>query len=138
MTAGQLVLIMVNMEAVRQWDQSRAERKAEAERIGMRLRWAREANRLTRVQLAADVGVHESLIRKLERGGCTPSIYLTLSLCHVLGISPDYLLWSSLERVSPTVRASLLQDHPKELDHPPGSPWSRSKRTIARSSARRD
>ena len=91
--------------------------KQEAQRIGQRVRWVRELLGITPTQLGADVGVDASLIRHIERGVRLPSIHVLMSLCHVCRVSPQYLLWGSLEAVDLELAGQLKQLHP-ELQWP--------------------
>ena len=91
----------------------------EATLIGKRLRWAREAADMTQVQLAAHCGVEPITIRVMEAGKRAPSVFLAMSLCHVLRISPHYLLWGILQEVDPVMLAKLSRAHP-ELKIPDG------------------
>lgn len=88
-----------------------------ADRIGERLRWARELVEANPIELAADVGCDPSSIRHIESGRRLPSIHLLISLCHVLRLSPEYLLWGSLVGVDPEMAVRLKQLHP-ELQWP--------------------
>jgi transcriptional regulator with XRE-family HTH domain len=97
------------------------EQKEEAKQIGRRLKWVREQVCLTATELAADVGVDTSAIRHIEGGLRLPSIHLLMSLCHVLRISPQYLLWGTLEGVDPELAASLKSLHPT-LNWPSAAP----------------
>lgn len=96
--------------------------KEEAKRIGQRTKWARELVGLTPTELAADIGLDTTAIRHIERGQRLPSIHVLMSLCHTLRISPQYLLWGSLEAVDPELAMRLKHAHP-ELQWP-GAPAS--------------
>jgi DNA-binding XRE family transcriptional regulator len=98
------------------WRDSETQR-AEARRIGDRLRWAREGHEMTRVQLAAHAGIDWTMVRNMEAGTRVPSVFLAMSLCHILGISPPYLLWGILEGCESELAARLWQDHREELRH---------------------
>jgi transcriptional regulator with XRE-family HTH domain len=95
--------------------------KEEAKRIGERLRWVRELIDATPTQLAADLGVDSSSVRHIENGIRLPSIHMLMTLCHVLRISPQYLLWGSLEGVEPELAARLKSAHP-QLNWPSAQP----------------
>ena len=88
------------------------EQKEEALAFGERLRWVREMVSGSPTRLAADAGVDTSTIRYIERGMRMPSVALLKLLCHVLRISPDYLLWGSLAGVDPELAAKLKAAHP--------------------------
>ena len=111
------------------------EQKEEAIEFGNRLRWVRELYGDSPTRLAADAGVDTSTIRYIERGQRMPSVPLLKMLVHVLRISPQYLLYGSLEGVEPVLAAKLKAAHP-ELDWP-ASPTHGSTRNSPPSSARR-
>lgn len=81
--------------------------------LGRRLQWARELVSGSQSQLARDVGVERSMIQKIEAGQRNPSIFLLQSLCHVLRISPQYLLSGSLQGVDGELAVMLLERHPE-------------------------
>ncbi len=83
----------------------------EARIIGQRLRWAREALGMSRLQLAAHAGIDPSMVRCMERGERVPSIFLAMSLIHILGISPQYLLWGVLQGCEIEVQTKLALAH---------------------------
>lgn len=91
--------------------------------IAQRLALARELVGMTRTELAAACGVDASAIGHIENGARLPSIHLLMSLCHVLRISPQYLMWSSLEAVDPELAGRLKQRLP-ELSWPSVRPAS--------------
>ena len=97
------------------------EQKEEAKQIGVRVRWARELLDKTPTQLAAHMGVDASTLRHIETGIRLPSIHMLMSLCHVLRISPQYLLWGTLEGVEPELAATLKSRHPS-LSWPSAKP----------------
>lgn len=97
--------------------------KEEAKRIGQRTKWARELVGLTPTELAADIGLDTTAIRHIERGQRLPSIHVLMSLCHTLRVSPQYLLWGSLEAVNPELATKLKHAHPELLW--PGAPEAR-------------
>jgi len=100
------------------WQEDEAQ-SAEAKRIGQRLRWAREGQDMSRVQLALHAGVDAKMIRHMEVGERVPSVFLAMSLCHILGISPQYLLWGILQGCEQELAARLAREHP-ELTIPRG------------------
>ena len=108
----------------------------DARRIGDRLRWVRELINETPTELAANIGVDSSAIRHIERGARLPSIRMLMTLCHVLRISPQYLLWGSLAGVEPELAARLKAEHP-ELSWPSASPERDSNHNSPSSSGRR-
>jgi transcriptional regulator with XRE-family HTH domain len=108
--------------------------KEEAKRIGQRVRWARElVSGETATNLAAFLGVDTSSLRHIERGARLPSIHLLMTLCHALRISPQYLLWGSLEGVDPELAARLKSAHP-ELSWPSSPPAPGNTRNSPRGS----
>ena len=95
--------------------------REEAKGVAERVRWARELAEATITELAADIGVDSTTIRHIEKGARLPSIHVLMSLCHVLRISPQYLLWGSLEGVDADIAVQLKARHP-ELYWPAASP----------------
>ena len=87
--------------------------KALAKAVGERLMWVREHANLTPTELGAHVGVDSSAVRHIERGNRMPSIFLLLSLCHVLRVSPQYVLWGQLDGMDQELQRSLLAAHPE-------------------------
>ncbi|MDA3851416.1 MAG: XRE family transcriptional regulator [Spirochaetaceae bacterium] len=59
--------------------------------FGERLRRVRERRKLTMKQVAAEVGVSESLISQIERDRVSPSLDTLLSMADVLQVDLDYL-----------------------------------------------
>ena len=110
------------------------EQKDEALAFGNRLRWVRElmatAQRAS-PQMPASIP-HYPLYRRGQR---MPSVPLLKQLVHVLRISPQYLLYGSLEGVEPVLAAKLKAAHP-ELNWP-ASPTHGSAHNSPPSSARR-
>ena len=111
------------------------EQKEEAIGFGNRLRWVRELYGDSPTRLAADAGVDTSTIRYIERGQRMPLVPLLKQLVHVLRISPQYLLYGSLEGVEPVLAARLKAAHP-ELSWP-ASPTPGSTHNSPPSNARR-
>lgn len=91
--------------------------KEQTKLVAKRLKWARELVGLTPTELAADIGVDTTAIRHIEYGNRLPSLHVMMSLCHVLRVSPQYLLWGSLEAVDPELAGRLKSAHP-ELQWP--------------------
>lgn len=87
--------------------------KEEAKHIGRRARWARELAGLTPMELASDIGIDRTSLGHIELGRRLPSLHILMSLCHTLRMSPQYLLWGSLEGVDPELAAKLKQLHPE-------------------------
>lgn len=109
--------------------------KKETEAFGRRLGWVRKMLGISPTRLAADIGVDSSSIRLIERGERMPSVHHMRSMCHTLRISPQYLMWGSLEGVEHELAASLKAAHP-ELNWP-GTPTAHdSIRSSSMSSAR--
>lgn len=86
----------------------RKERR-EAVEIGARLRRAREAQDIYQEQLAEAVGINRSLLSKLENGQRAPSVFLAMALIEALQISPQYLLWGSMQGVDGELAAKLAR-----------------------------
>lgn len=95
--------------------------REEAKRLGQRLRWVRDILNVTPTEVAADIGVDSTAIRQIERGARLPSIHVMMALCHMLRISPQYLMWGKLEAVEPELALQLKRRHP-ELHWPPTTP----------------
>ena len=96
--------------------------KREAQRIGTRLKWAREILGYSRSELARELGIDPAFVTKLEQGVRIPSVFLVMSLCHVLHISPQYLLWGSVQGVEGELATKLSAAHP-ELRKPSAPPF---------------
>lgn len=60
--------------------------------LGERVRKLREAQGLTQVKLAAQVGISDSLIAQVETGKAQPSLNTLEKLAETLGVSVDYFL----------------------------------------------
>ena len=72
-----------------------------AQRIGSRLRRAREAAGLTLRELAAQVGLRDhTVILKYERGKTAPTITRLHALAQALGVTPSALLATHDESVA--------------------------------------
>lgn len=93
----------------------------EARRIGQRLAWARELVCGSRRQLARDTGIDEAVLRRIEAGVRMPTVPIVQALCHVLRVSPAYLLEGSLQGVEWELAMRLSAAHP-ELRKPLGWP----------------
>lgn len=75
-------------------EKSEIDRQKElADGVCHRLSWARELVGMSPTRLAAACGVSEGAIRHIENGVRLPSIHPLMSLCHILRISPQYLMW---------------------------------------------
>lgn len=59
----------------------------------MRIRKAREEMNLTREQFAEKLDVSVSYLAELERGRTGISVKMLIKVCHVLGLSADYILF---------------------------------------------
>jgi transcriptional regulator with XRE-family HTH domain len=89
--------------------------------VAERLATARQLVGMTRTELAAACGVDASTIAHVENSVRLPSIHLLMSLRHILRISPQYLMWGSLEAVDPELAVRLKQIRP-ELSWPSAQP----------------
>ena len=59
---------------------------------GKRIRALREQHRMSREQLAEEIGVEAMTIWRWEKGKTDPSLYFAQELSIVLGCSIDYLV----------------------------------------------
>lgn len=66
------------------------------DRVGARLRCARERSGLSRQMLARIAGVHPSTVARAERSGRTSHATL-VAICGVLGIAPD---WTAVDELA--------------------------------------
>ncbi len=112
------------------------QQEEDAKQIGERLRWVRELVDLTPTQLAADIGVDTSSVRHIEGGLRLPSLRMLMAICHVLRISPQYLLWGNLVGVEPELAAKLKAAHPG-LSWPAASPAPENSHNSTPSSGQR-
>lgn len=96
---------------------SNIDHTVQAKRIGQRIRWAREIAYPNRSEFARLVDVDPATIRKIEYGERLPSVLLVQLICHVLHISPQYVLWGRFDGVSNEMRVALQATHP-ELKKP--------------------
>jgi DNA-binding XRE family transcriptional regulator len=67
--------------------------KAEEERVANRIEELRTQARLSRQELADQVGVHYQTIGYIERGEYSPSLVLALRIASVLGASVEEIFW---------------------------------------------
>ena len=78
--------------------------------FGVKLRWLRERNGLTQVNLAQRIGLaSHSHIAKLEAGQDRPSLDLVIRIASLFGVTADYLLRDTIpvEAIQLTVRDSV-------------------------------
>ena len=68
--------------------------------VGERLKTARKAQRLTQAQLGERVGVTQSAIANIEGGLNPPSLDTLRTICSVLGVSADLVLFGSGEETA--------------------------------------
>ena len=64
--------------------------------LGARIRLIRRQKSLTQEELAERAGISASFLGHIERGTRIASLETLVVLCNTLGITPDYLLSSSL------------------------------------------
>lgn len=64
-----------------------------AERLGNRLKEAREAKGLTQLQLAEAIGVSRKTVNTVENGVFVPSTLIALKLAEALGAPIEGLFW---------------------------------------------
>src|SRR6266446_4624722 len=91
---------------------------------------ARTERRLTKADLAKQLGVHPSFVTQLEKGAVRPSLNLLSQLGKVLGLDPEKLLiqsghipprFSAVAESSPGLILSFLQDGTSTLREPTGA-----------------
>ena len=81
--------------------------------IGMRIRSARLAKKMTQEKLAEAVGVGVTHISHIETGNTIPSLQLLIDIINTLECSADEILCIEVERARPTYDAwigELLDD----------------------------
>ena len=67
--------------------------KSEEERVANRVEDLRSKAKLSRQELAEQVGVHYQTIGYIERGEYSPSLVLALRIASVLGASVEEIFW---------------------------------------------
>lgn len=82
--------------------------------LGKRINQLRKHKGLTSEQLSELCDVNPVHIRKIESGGCLPSLPLFLKICNVLGTSADYLLGELLDN---PVLPDSVEQLGKQLKH---------------------
>lgn len=87
--------------------------------IGQRIKWARELVEPNRAEFARSLGVDRSTLQKIEDGSRAPSIFNILDICHILKVSPDYVLVGNLRGVDGEIAARLAVSHPELLSEAP-------------------
>lgn len=81
----------------------------------MRIRKAREELGYTREKFAEKLDVSVSYLAELERGRTGISVKMLIKVCHVLGLSADYVLFGS-ERTEDSARLDAIHRiNPKYL-----------------------
>lgn len=65
-------------------------------KIGIRIKAAREAKKLTQEELAELTGLTNNYISNIERNRSKPSIETLIKICNSLEITPDYILLDSV------------------------------------------
>ncbi|EMY80999.1 XRE family transcriptional regulator [Psychroflexus gondwanensis ACAM 44] len=83
-----------------------------------KLRECRDTKNLSQSQLAKEVGVHQNVIGRYERGDITPSIDVVSKIADALEVSVDYLIGKTnllldKEAVDRLVRISELNEDNK-------------------------
>ena len=66
--------------------------------MGNRFNKLRKQQKLTQGQFAEQVGISTSFMGHVERGTRAASLETLVAICNALNVSPDYLLYDSLER----------------------------------------
>lgn len=90
------------------------------QRMGMRLRWVREAMNKSQEEMAEIVGVHQTAWSKYEAGERWPDQFKIPRVISKLKISRAYLMEDSLQGVDRDLAIRLAADHP-ELAGPKGT-----------------
>lgn len=83
------------------------------QRMGMRLRWVREAMNKSQEEMAEIIGVHQTAWSKYESGLRWPDQFGIAPLLSKLKISRAYLLEDSLQGVDRDLAIRLAADHPE-------------------------
>ncbi len=83
------------------------------QKVGERIRWARELVVPNRAELARMMGVDRTTLQKIEDGDRPPSIFNVLDLAHRLRVTPDYILTGSMRGVDGEIAALLVSQHPE-------------------------
>lgn len=81
--------------------------------VGLRLRWAREAQGLNQAEFAELAELHQTAISLYETGKRIPDQLALPRLCGRLRIDPDYLLEGSLQGVDRELAIRLAAAHPE-------------------------
>ena len=94
---------------------------ADEKEIGRRLREAREHQNLTQAELAAKLGLDQTLVSAYERGTIRIHAALIASFARVLKISTDEVLGLKSVRANGHVKSLGLRRRLKQMDSlPPG------------------
>jgi transcriptional regulator with XRE-family HTH domain len=84
--------------------------------VGTRLKWVREALRLSQAAIAEKVGLHQTAWSLYERGLRYPDQFEVVRLAAKLQISIPYLLEARLEGVERGLAIRLAARHPELAD----------------------
>ena len=94
-------------------DAQREAQKRQTLQIGQRIKWARQALGSSINQLAVACDVHPSTIHYIELGTRLPSIFLLISLCAKLRVTPQYVLYGDTEKLPADLAGILEAEHPE-------------------------
>lgn len=85
-------------------------------RFGARLRYAREASRLSLGDVAARSGVTKSFLSRVERDMTSPSVASLTGICDALGLSVAELFQTPRMTLVPRAERPRIADLPKAAD----------------------
>ena len=94
-------------------DAQREAQKRQTVQIGQRIKWVRQALGSSINQLAVACDVHPSTIHYIELGTRLPSIFLLISLCAKLRVTPQYVLYGDTEKLPADLVETLQAEHPE-------------------------
>ena len=87
------------------------------EYIGKRIQQARKSKRYTQAELAEMIDMSSKNLSCLERGTTGLSVPTLISLCNVLDISSDYILFGNEDNKTSNPICNLLSKLPDEKQH---------------------
>lgn len=65
-----------------------------------RIRTLREKRRMSQQMLATELNVTQAMVSKYELGTCEPDVFIIRRLAEIFGVSSDYLIEISDEKVN--------------------------------------
>ncbi|MBE7051920.1 MAG: helix-turn-helix transcriptional regulator [Ruminococcaceae bacterium] len=80
-----------------------------ADRLGKRIKEARQEKHLTGEQLAEKLSISLGFLRELERGGKKPSLDTLIIIANELEVSADELLCDSVNKAQPIVLGNIAK-----------------------------